>query len=99
MSKDKKIRKIAVAHGETPARAKMMARAGVSVDLQATWLAQLLGGSPAPAASPDVDRYRLHAEATTLAAKRRKANPRLDPGETYALAAIEIADRHSLSVI
>ena len=41
----------------------------------------------------DADRYQLHQEAKQLAQTRCDANPRLDPGETYALAAIELADR------
>jgi hypothetical protein len=70
-------------------------------ELRATWLAQM--GHTVEAAQPpdagaaplgmDDDRYRLHTAAKQLADARCLANPRLDPGEAYALAAVELEDR------
>jgi hypothetical protein len=71
-------------------------------ELRTMWLEQATAAQPAGAPvainadyAIDAERLALHQQAKTLAQTRCDANPRLDPGETYALAAIEIADRGS----
>jgi phage I-like protein len=47
---------------------------------------------PAPMGM-DEDRFALHNQAKALAAEKMKADPQLEEGEAYSLAAIEIEDR------
>lgn len=51
------------------------------------------GTSVETPAGMDADRFALHTEAKQLAADKVKADPNLDEGEAYALAAVEIEER------
>ena len=139
----KRLRKLAIAAGEDPDRARLMARPGGDPEMQLLWLQSILPGDsaavtlgaeiegrarimmakdadpdlgrmflaqvaelaepPAPASSAplgmDDDRYQLHQDAKQLARTRCDADPRLDAAETYAAAAIELADRDNPTII
>jgi hypothetical protein len=94
---------LAAGLGEDAGRAAVMLADDVDPELRALWIDQLANPEPASVGSAplgmDPDRYRLHTEAKQLAQRRCDANPRLDASEAYALAAIEIEDRKTLSVI
>jgi hypothetical protein len=80
---------------------RIMAEPGTDPELRTLWLAQA-GSRRSTGSAPlgmDDDRYQLHTEAKQLAQTRCDANPRLDAAETYALAAIELADRGDPGVI
>jgi hypothetical protein len=84
--------------GQDPERVRIMAGDNVDPELKALFVQQLnpepLTAGTAPLGMDD-QRYELHQDAKQLASARCLANPRLDEGEAYALASIEIAERGS----
>ena len=78
-------------------RTAIMLNDDADPDLRQLFVQQLANREPASATplAMDPDRYQLHTEAKQLAQTRCDASPRLDGGEAYALAAIEIEDRRS----
>jgi hypothetical protein len=112
--KGKKLQKMLVAQGADPGEVKIMADCTNPL-LWAPWLRQIerdrqngvmalaadragFTTDPAPLGM-DEERLKVHREAKLLAADRCRRDPRLDPAQAYCLAAIEIADRDSGSVL
>ena len=98
----KKARRKLAAAGVDPDEARIMLAADADPEMQTMWLARMVTGralatpqSSAPLGMDD-DRLRLHEGAKELAAQKLARDPRLDPGEAYALSAIEIADKDSI---
>jgi hypothetical protein len=85
---------------------KTMSGADVDPALRTLWAEQLKSAAAgtgdrsndAPLGMDD-DRYQLHTEAKQLARARCDANPRLDPAEEYADAAVRLLDRDDGAVI
>jgi hypothetical protein len=93
------LRKMALDAGGVPQEIALMMEPGVDPDLRAKYFSDLVSAPIDRNAGPvvvDEDRGRLHVNAKALADARCQANPELDPGDVYMLAAQELADAQAL---